>query len=150
MNKLLAFILFFLCLNNYGQKKIYLKIIGQTDHETKIIDSISYSNSFANAKNIIDENKSFSEKLLKFGFLEHELLETKKQNDSTFLFSYNIGSQTKFVHVYIGNLFEEKNWSIYKIENDTLKIPFSESESSHAFIFSASVDSPIPWVCTVL
>ncbi len=128
MNKLLAFILFFLCLNNYGQKKLYLKILGSNEQQTKLIDSISYSNSFANAKSIMDENKSFSEKLQKLGFLEHELLGTKKQNDSTFLYSYNIGSQTKFIHIYIGDNYEEKNWSIYKIENDTLKLPFSESE----------------------
>jgi hypothetical protein len=105
-----------------------MKIVGQNENQTKVIDSINYIKSFGNAKAILDENKSFSEKLLKLGFLEQDLLETKKQNDSTFLYSYNIGSQTKFIHIYIGKNYEEQNWSIYKIENDTLKLPFSESE----------------------
>ena len=128
MNKLLAFILFFLCLNSYGQKKLYLKIAGQNEKQNKTIDSINYQNSFLNAKSILDENKSFSEKLLKLGFLEQELLETKKQNDSTFLYAYNIGNQTKFIHIYIGKNYEGQNWGIYRIENDTIKLPFSESE----------------------
>ena len=67
MNKLLAFILLFLCLNSYGQKKLYLKIAGQNEKQNKTIDSINYQNSILNEKSILDENKSFSEKLLKLG-----------------------------------------------------------------------------------
>ncbi len=128
MKPLITFFIFFFFLNSFGQKNLYLKIIGQNEKQTKIIDSISYNKSFGNAKGIVDENKLFSEKLLKFGFLEQELLENKKQNDSTFVYQYNIGVNTKFIHIYIGKNYEEQNWSIYKVENDTLTLPFSESE----------------------
>ena len=128
MKSLITFFIFFFFLNSFGQKNLYLKIIGQNEKQTKIIDSISYNKSFGNAKGIIDENKLFSEKLLKFGFLEQELLENKKQNDSIFVYQYNIGVNTKFIHIYIGTNYEEQNWSIYKVENDTLTLPFSESE----------------------
>ncbi len=128
MKSLITFFIFFFFLNSFGQKNLYLKIIGQNEKQTKIIDSISYNKSFGNAKGIIDENKLFSEKLLKFGFLEQELLENKKQNDSIFVYQYNIGVNTKFIHIYIGTNYEEQNWSIYKVENDTLTLPFSENE----------------------
>ena len=128
MKSVITFFILFFFLNSFGQKNLYLKIIGQNEKQTKIIDSIGYNKSFGNAKGIIDENKLFSEKLLKFGFLEQELLENKKQNDSTFVYQYNIGVNTKFIHIYIGKNYEEQNWSIYKVENDTLTLPFSESE----------------------
>lgn len=128
MKSVITFFILFFFLNSFGQKNLYLKIIGQNEKQTKIIDSISYNKSFGNAKGIINENKLFSEKLLKFGFLEDKLLENKKQNDSTFVYQYNIGVNTKFIHIYIGKNYEEQNWSIYKVENDTLTLPFSESE----------------------
>ena len=107
---------------------MYLKIVGENEMQTKIIDSIGYGNSFSNAKGVVDEIKLFSEKLSKLGFLEQELLATKKENDSTFSYSYNIGYKTKFIHIYIGRNLEGKNWNLYEAKNDTLKLPFSESE----------------------
>ena len=128
MNKILTFILFFFFLNSFGQN-LYLKIVGQNEKQTKIIDSIGYTNSFSNAKGITDENKLVSEKLLKLGFLEQEILESKKQNDSTFLYSYDIGLKTNFIHIYVGRFLESENWNLYQAKNDTLSLPFSESES---------------------
>lgn len=108
---------------------MYLKIVGENEMQTKIIDSIGYSKSFSNVKGIIDETKLFSEKLLKVGYLEQEVSESNKENDSTFLYSYDTGRKTTFIHIYIGKDLEEKNWSIYESKKDTLKLPFSESES---------------------
>ena len=108
---------------------MYLKISSQNESQTKIIDSIGYSKSFSNVKGIIDETKLFSEKLLKVGYLEQEISESKKENDSTFLYLYTTGLKTKFIHIHIGNDSENKSWSIYESKNDTLKLPFSESES---------------------
>lgn len=108
---------------------MYLKISTENESQNKIIDSIGYSKSFTNAKGVVDETKLFSEKLLKIGFLEQEIIESKKENDSTFLYLYTIGVKTKFIHIYIGKDFEDKNWSIYESKNDTLKLPFSESEA---------------------
>lgn len=124
---ILIFILLF-SLNNFGQNK-YLKIIGKNDKQTKVIDSISYTKSFSNTKGVIDETKLFSEKLMKNGFLEQEIIESKKENDSTFLYLYSIGEKTNFIHIYIGKDYAVKNWNIYEVKNDTLKISFSESEA---------------------
>lgn len=108
---------------------MYLKISAENESQNKIIDSIGYSKLFSNAKGIADETKLFSEKLLKVGYLEQEIFESKKENDSTFLYLYTIGLKTKFIHIYIGKDLEDKNWSIYESKNDTLKLPFSESEA---------------------
>lgn len=128
MKKLAFFFIFIFNLNSFGQK-LHLKIIGKNDSQTKVIDSIGYNNLFSDTKSVLNETNSLSEKLLKIGFLEQQILESKKQNDSTFLYLYNIGTKTKFIHIYIGKNFESKNWNLYPIENDTLKLPFSESEA---------------------
>lgn len=106
-----------------------MKIVGQEKNQTQTIDSIGYNTTFSDAKGISDENKLFSEKLLKAGFLEQQLLETTKQNDSTFTYLYNIGVPTKFIHIYIGKNWNDENWNLYDVKNDTLTLPFSESES---------------------
>ena len=128
MNKLISILIFFISLNSFGQS-FRLKIVGKNDSQTKTIDSIGYNNSFDNAKSVVDETKLFSEKIVKIGFLESELLESKKQNDSTFLYQYNLGSKTESIHIYVGKDFEIKNWNLYDVKNDTLILPFSESEA---------------------
>lgn len=128
MKSLVSLFIFLFCLNSFGQH-FHLKIIGASEKQNKIIDSLSYTSTFNNAKGILDENKLLAEKLSKLGFLEHQLLETKKENDSSFVYLYDVGAQTKFIHIYIGKNLDIKNWNLYEIKNDTLILPFLESES---------------------
>ena len=114
--------------NNFGQQ-LYLKIIGNNELQTKTIDSIGYIKSFNDAKGVLDETNLFSKKLSQVGFLEHQLIENKKVNDSTFLYLYNIGAKTNFIHIYIGKNLELSNWNLNTVKNDTLKLPFGESEA---------------------
>ncbi len=108
---------------------MYLKIIGNNELQTKTIDSIGYIKSFNDAKGVLDETNLFSKKLSQVGFLEHQLIENKKVNDSTFLYLYNIGAKTNFIHIYIGKNLELSNWNLNTVKNDTLKLPFGESEA---------------------
>jgi len=128
MNRLLLIFIYLFSLTSFGQS-FYLKITGENDQQTKVIDSINYSNSFSNTKSIFEETKLFNEKLLKTGYLEQKLIENKKLNDSTFLYQYYIGKKTKFIHIYIGRNFDLKNWNLYELKKDTLIVPFSESEA---------------------
>lgn len=114
--------------NSFGQQ-LYLKIIGNNELQTKTIDSIGYIKSFNDAKGVLDETNLFSKKLSQVGFLEHQLIENKKVNDSTFLYLYNIGAKTNFIHIYIGKNLELSKWNLYTVKNDTLKLPFGESEA---------------------
>ena len=128
MHRFFFILLFLISLNGFGQQ-LHLKIVGKNDLQTKAIDSVGYSKSFGNAKGILDETNLFSKKLLEAGFLEQEVLESRKQNDSTFFYLYNIGAKTNFVHIYIGKDLGIGNWNLYTVKNDTLKLPFGESEA---------------------
>lgn len=112
----------------FGQQ-LYLKIEGATNAQTKTIDSLGYTKSFNNAKGVLDEANLFSKKLSQVGFLEHQLIENKKVNDSTFSYLYNTGAKTNFIHIYIGRNLKVENWNLYTIKNDSIKLPFGESEA---------------------
>ena len=110
-------------------QEFQLKIIGQTDNEIKIIDSIGYLSKHKNTKSIIDENGLFYEKLIRKGYTESQFLENFKTNDSTFAFRYSIGKKVNFIHIYIGKDFQENLSSLYNLKNDTLVLPYDESEA---------------------
>ena len=123
----ISFCIFF-SLNALGQK-LHLKITADSQSDLKTIDSIGYVKNHSNAKSIVDEANSFSEKLKRFGFLENEILENKKQNDSTFLFKFQLGQKTKSIHIYIGRNSELQKLGILENTEDTLKLAFSETET---------------------
>jgi len=110
---------------NVSAQQLYLKISGETEKESKIIDSIGYITKHINAKSIIDENNSFAEKLTKIGFHENQIIENEKLNDSTFFFRYQLGSKTNFIHIYIG----KENAEFFDVKKDTIIVPVSESET---------------------
>ena len=124
MKKLFLLVAFMVFSWNISAQQLYLKIVGQTEKETKLIDSLGYILKHNNAKAILDENDAFAEKLTKIGFLENQIIENKKSNDSTFFFQYSLGSKINFIHIYIG----AANASLFDKKKDTLIIPFSESE----------------------
>ncbi|MCY1491682.1 hypothetical protein D9M68_254730 [compost metagenome] len=123
----ISFCIFF-SLNALGQK-LHLKITADSQSDLKTIDSIGYVKNHSNAKSIVDEANSFSEKLKRFGFLENEILENKKQNDSTFLFKFQLGQRTKSIHIYIGRNPELQKLGILENTEDTLKFAFNETET---------------------
>lgn len=126
MKKLIPLILFFFSLQSFGQN-LYLKISGETEKATKFIDSVGYSKKHSNAKSILEETNSISDKLKRLGFLENEILENKKENDSTFHTNLKLGEKTKFIHIYIGRNSELQKLGILE-EKDTLIMPLSETE----------------------
>lgn len=114
---------------NCLSQKLHLKITSDSQSDLKTIDSIGYSKKHSNAKSIVDEANSLSEKLKRYGFLENEIQENKKQNDSTFLFKFHLGHKTSFTHIYLGKDSELKRLGIIENQSDTLKLPFSETEN---------------------
>lgn len=105
-----------------------LKIIGSTDIETNRIDSIGYLTIHKNAKSILEESNILNQTLLRIGFIESQLLEKSKPNDSTFLFKLNIGKKTKSIHIYISKKYSDIIAENYSIKNDTLQLPIESAE----------------------
>ncbi|GIQ58654.1 membrane protein [Flavobacterium collinsii] len=125
--KPLLYLLFFIASISSHAQDLHLQIKGTNQTETQIIDSLNYSRNHPNLKSIFEEVKNTSEKLSKNGYLDHNIIKTKKINDSTFTSIIDLKSKTKEVHIYIG-----ANHSFFydvKIKNDTLIIPYRELEN---------------------
>ena len=128
--KRFIFILFFsICYQNLFGQNFYLKITSEKENELKTIDSIGYKTKHLSVKSLLDEKNLFTKQLTQFGFYDFRELENKKENDSVFSFKFSIGKQTKSIHIYIGKNLAAGNWNLYTVKNDTLKLPFGESEA---------------------
>lgn len=129
MKKIFLFFFLIIVSGNISAQNFYLKIIGQNDTENKTIDSIGYTKKHENVKSIVTENNSFYEKLTKKGYTESQFSEIIKLNDSTFSYKYDLGKKINYAHLYIGVNNQENIPDYYKLKNDTLTIPFEETES---------------------
>lgn len=109
-----------MCQNQFGQS-LSLQIISDSKAEQSVIDSISYQKKHSNAKNIIDEVQQFSNALITIGYLENEMIDSKKINDTLYQFQFSLKEQTKFIHIYT-----DKNAAFLKFKKDTLVLPINE------------------------
>lgn len=119
--KLALIVLFFVCQSHFGQE-LMLKIISENATEMTTIDSIGYQKKHANVKSIMEEVQKFSDQLLQMGYLENELLDSKKLSDTLFQFHFRLRTPTKYVHMYL-----EKDAEILGFEKDSIIIPIRET-----------------------
>ncbi|SEP96523.1 BamA/TamA family outer membrane protein [Flavobacterium urocaniciphilum] len=110
----------------YSQK-FHLTIEGNSAIENKTIDSLGYSKIHSDLKSLIETQNNFNEKLIRIGFLENELLETKKTNDSTFLFKYKLGTQTKKIEIHSSKIPNEIKTLLNLSDNSFIPIYDSEN-----------------------
>lgn len=94
--------------NLYGQS-LYLTIKGNSDTETKTIDSLSYQKTFENYLNLENEVHKFKKKLLKTGYIESELIHLKKQNDSTYTALFHLNQYYETVRIYFDTSLNRNN-----------------------------------------
>ncbi len=128
MRKLLLLTILIFARNISGQK-LYLKISSKSELENKVIDSVAYGINHLTVKSVYDEANLFSQKLIKFGYIDNQILGNKKINDSTILFDFNLGQKIKSIHIYIGRNSEIRNLQIFDSKTDTLVIAYSEIEN---------------------
>ena len=130
--------LFFLMLFYFGtncfSQNFQLKIIGTSSSENKIIDSLKYNPTHKNVKAILDEVNSMSEKLLKLGYLENQILENTKKNDSSYISNFSLGERIKLIHIYIGRKILTPTLSTRAIANWRSKGEEADAEKDNDII----------------
>ncbi|HEX9980818.1 MAG TPA: hypothetical protein VGB50_09670 [Flavobacterium sp.] len=112
-----------------GAQKLHLEAFGINAHEKKAIDSIGYNKVHTNAKSVVDEANLLFDNLKKSGYLETEILENTKSNDSTFRFVYSLGKRTKSIRIYIGRNPEVKSLAFPAEKRDTVVVALTETEA---------------------
>lgn len=123
------FFLFIIISWNCFSQKQYLNIVSQSIEEQKTIDSISYNKIHPDAKSIIDETRLLSERLTQSGYIETEIENSKKTNDSTFIYQFRLGKRVAFIHIYIGSNSPLREFDIFDSKKDSLTLPYNDIES---------------------
>lgn len=128
--KKIALLLFFILISQKPlAQNFYIKTIGNNKSETKTLDSIGYQIKHRNAKLVQDESLLLLKKANALGYIESEITQNSKINDSVFLFNYTLGPKTNKIHVYL-NKDSKLIWNnVLNYKKDTLILPFIEIES---------------------
>lgn len=127
--KKIVILLFLLVSAGASGQRLYLELTSASIVEQNAIDSIGYVKIHPSPKAANDQTKTFLEITRKLGWLESEILENKKTNDSTFNYVFTLGDRVEVLHIYIGANREAKSLAFPKEEKDTLTLPFHETES---------------------
>lgn len=113
---------------NCSAQNFQLKLFGSSDSENKVLDSLNYNPKHPNVKSLTDEINLTSEKLSKKGFIENQILETTKKNDSSYTAKFNLGERIQSIHICTG-----KNPAIFDLialdkKKDTIILTYEETE----------------------
>jgi hypothetical protein len=127
MQKLLAF-LFICCFQLAVAQKFNLSIEGKSVAETQVIDSIGYTKKHETVASILESQKDFEKKLAYSGFVSYELLSQKKVNDSSFVFTYQLGNALKHINLYIGKLSPDEKLLLEETK-DSIVIATNQTEN---------------------
>lgn len=129
MKPLQLFISFLIFSLNCSAQNFHLRLIGSSDTENRVLDSLNYNSKHKNIKSIIDEINSTSEKLSKIGFIENRILENSKQNDSSYIAKFSLEQRINSIHIYIGRNPAINDLIALKKTKDTIILPYIETES---------------------
>ncbi len=109
-------------------QNLKLQIKGESIAETHKIDSIKYIPLHKNALSIKKELEVLSEKLSAIGYIEHQIIENKKINDSSFVAVFKLKDKIENIHIVTGkNIVFQKMLSTNT--KDTTTVPYIEIES---------------------
>ena len=125
--KQLQYILILLLSSNCFAQSFYLNINGINKQQSSTIDSIPYAKKHINVKSLNNEISTTLNHLTKQGYIDSEIIENKKINDSSYNVLIDLKNKIKEIHIYIGinSLFYDSN----KISKDSIIIPYTELEN---------------------
>ena len=125
--QLLFLLLFYYGTNCFAQT-FQLKVIGTTVAESKLIDSLKYNLNHPNVQAITDDINSMAERLSKIGYVENQVLENIRKNDSSFIAKFSLGQRINSIHIYLGKNREIIDLISSDKKKDTLTLPYSDIE----------------------
>ena len=96
----LVLIIYTLFSTNLVSQNLHLEINGNSDYETKVIDSLNYTKKHSNFLAIKFEVGSIQKLLYKKGYIENELKDINKITDSTFVGKFNLKKKFNSIYIY--------------------------------------------------
>ena len=129
-------------------QNLHLKIDGNSKNQTRIIDSLNYlkiHNDYASIKREVD---TLQKKLFKIGYIENELKEIIKTNDSSFKTQIHLKKKFDTIYIYYDKteikrtLLEAISKNIF---DDYFELEFSKIENALNYINSKISEEGLPF-----
>lgn len=135
----LYLIIYILFSSEVYSQSFKLKVIGNGKAETTTIDSLDYLQSHKDYASILLEIDSIQNTLYKTGYIENELKDIIRENDSSFIAKFHLKRKYNSIYIYYDSLVVET--SILKLVSDHVFnnyfiLPFNALEKSLIFINS--------------
>ncbi|MGM5470535.1 POTRA domain-containing protein [Flavobacteriaceae bacterium LMO-SS05] len=132
---------------NLVSQSLYLKVEGGSEHETKIIDSITYKNQFQDYSSLNAEIIELKKQFENLGYLESESIGVKKENDSIYLAQFLLKNRYKSIHIYYGDLIDKKTLSFVSetITDTYFEINFEKLEETLNYLNSRLIENGNPF-----
>lgn len=127
----------------------HLKINGHTKNESRVIDSLNYSKTHKDYASIKHEVAAVQKRLFKFGYIENELKEIIKINDSSFKTQIHLKKKFNTIYIYYDKAEIKRSLleTISKnISDDYFELEFSKTENALNFINSKISEEGFPFL----
>lgn len=125
----------FTCLA-FGQN-LSLKITGNDNKETMVIDSLGYLKNHKNYIQLVSEIDSVQTKLFKIGYIENESSKIEKENDSSYLAKIQLKKKYHTIYIYYDKLKLPEailNSVSKKVHPNYFELPITKIENSLNYI----------------
>lgn len=129
-------------------QNLHLKINGNSEFETQIIDSLNYSKIHVNFASIKSEADSIQKILYKKGYIENKLNNITKTTDSTFIAQFHLKKKFNTIYIYYNsNIVNPSILDLISknVFEDYFEINIENIESSLKFINSKITEKGFPF-----
>ena len=139
-NKAISFLIIYILFSTEAFcQRLTLNITGKNEAETQIIDSLNYLKTHKDILSITTEAEYIQQNIFKKGYIENEVSELLKINDSLFLVEMSLNRKFNSIHIYYDTTLIERpilNQISKHVFNDYFELSFSEVENALSFINS--------------
>jgi outer membrane protein assembly factor BamA len=127
--KIFSFLFFFGWVSplTLSAQSLHLSAVGETEDETRLLDSLAYKMLFEDFKSLEAEAENIQKTLSHLGYLESEFINLQKDNDSSFIATYKIGTLYKKARIHFNAGLNRK---ILKLVSNTITENYFEIEVS--------------------
>lgn len=129
-------------------QNLRLRIEGNSNYETQVIDSTNYSSFHKNFESIKFEVDSIQKLLYNKGYIESELKNIKKVNDSIFNAQFYLKKKFNTIYIYYTNSVIDKsilNLVSNDVYDDYFILNFNEVENALNFINNKVTEQGLPF-----
>ncbi|GAA4280841.1 membrane protein [Gaetbulibacter aestuarii] len=130
-------------------QNLHLKIEGESERDTTVLEVLNYRNIFEDVSGIYREVDSVQNIIYKMGYIESQHSALTKENDSTYFVSFKLGKKFETIKIR----YDNKEWLTSallslissQVTDNYFEIPFSSLESALHFLSSKISEQGIPF-----